>query len=445
MDQTMRRLFIAAIIVVTIGTLQGSLAIAAERTEVVFWHFWGGRDRPIVEQIVKGFNESQDHYEVRPIAMAGSNLDVKFLLSVAGGDPPDLLNHDDPVVGDWAHHGILTPLDKLAPPDEIQRLNKWLFPAARELGAVNGRLFALCNGLDIRALYCNRTLLDEHGLQLPATLEDLDDIAETISPAADSLGRNQMGYLPDPRRLWAWGIVFGGQFSDPAGTITADDPKIISALSWMADFSRRYGSSEVAAFRSGEQALTGAAFPLLANRRYAVVMDGQWRIRDVAEAADAAERNGTQADEIAVVPLPPPPGGVANAGWVNGNFFVVPQGARQKPGAWEFMKYWMGFSGNEVGAAEACAAGGWIPASQEIVDQAPYQKELQEQPLLREFVSLAASPYQRPVPNLPVSSFYYQEVVRAAQQVMYRGADPQKELQAAAERVRQRLREVVDE
>ena len=80
------------------------------REEVVFWHFWGGRDRPIVERIVKEFNTSQDRYWVRAIARPGSNLDLKFFLSLAGGDPPDLLCHDDPVVADWAHRGVLTPM-----------------------------------------------------------------------------------------------------------------------------------------------------------------------------------------------------------------------------------------------------------------------------------------------------------------------------------------------
>lgn len=288
-------------------------------------------------------------------------------------------------------------------------------------------------------------MLAEHGIRLPETIEDLDQIAETIAPASGSVGRHQMGYLPDPRRLWAWGVVFGGRFVDSTGSITADDPKIVAALTWMAGFSERYGPSEVAAFRSGEQALTGAAFPLLANRRYAVVMDGQWRLRDLSEAAAAAKQNGEKADEIAVVPLPPPSGGVANAGWVNGNFFVVPQSARHKQGAWEFMKYWTGFSGNVDAAAKACADAGWIPPSQEIVEQAPYQRALEEQPLLREFVVLAASANERPVPSLPVSSFYYQEVVNAAQQVMYRGADPHTELKEATGRVQRRLQEVLDE
>lgn len=120
--------FVLTFAIIATGAL--SVADATEPAEIVFWHFWGGRDRPIVERIVAGFNESQDRYRVRAIAMPGSNLDLKFFLSVAGGDPPDLLNHDDPVVGDWAYRGVLTPLDELAASNEIKRLKTWLFPAS---------------------------------------------------------------------------------------------------------------------------------------------------------------------------------------------------------------------------------------------------------------------------------------------------------------------------
>lgn len=449
-----RNLFSAALVIALLVAIVLAVAVQSEgppvgREEVVFWHFWGGRDRPIVERIVDRFNQSQDRYWVRSIAMPGSNLDLKFFLSVAGGDPPDLLNQDDPIVADWGHRGVLTPLDELATSGELERLDDWLYPAARQLGTYEGRLYALCNGLDIRALYCNETLLAEHGLELPKTIDDLDLIAETVAPSGAITGRRRMGYLPDPRRLWAWGIVFGGSFAnlhatDPAAMVTADSPEIVKALTWMAGYSRRYGPSELAAFRSGEQALTGASFPLLSDRRYAVVMDGQWRVRDLEAAESAATANGQVLDQFAVVPLPSPPGGRSEAGWVNGNFFVVPKLARNKQGAWEFMKFWSGFQGHEAEAAQACAAGGWIPASQQVVDQAAYQQAIERWPLLRTFVRLAASENQVPIPALPVASMYNQEVVRAAQEVLYRGADPAETLQAASARVRVRLEEVLD-
>ena len=421
----------------------------AGRREVVLWHFWGGEDRPVVERIIGRFNASQQEHWARAIAMPGNNLDVKFFLSYAGGDPPDVLNQDDPIVADWAHRGAILPLGEFAPAEDVGQLSEWLLPAARKIGSYQGRLYALCNGLDIRALYLNQTMLTEHGLSLPVMLDDLDRIAETIAPPAAATPRQRMGFLPNPSRIWAWGIVFGGRFYDPgaaqpAERITADSPAVVRALEWMAGYRDRYGGSQLAAFRDGEQALAGTTFPLLANRRYAAMMDGQWRVRDIARAkahADLAESS----DEFVVLPLPPPRGGKHEAGWVNGNFFVVPRGAGNPQGAWELMKFWSGFGNLEHEAAAACAAGGWIPPAAAVIEHPHFQAYLDDQPLMRQFVKLAASPHQQPTPSIPVSSLYYEEVVSAAQDVLYRGADARQRLSQAADRVRHRLSEVLDE
>lgn len=422
------------------------------RLEVVFWHFWGGRDLAVVEDVVRRFNASQDEYRVRSVAMPGANLDLKLFLAIAGGDPPDVVNHDDPVVADWAHRGALTPLDELAPAVEIERLSAWLYPAARRIGSYNDRQYALVNGLDIRALYYNKTALNEAGLselaeEGPQSIADLDRIATTIAPPG-SERLERVGFLPDPRRLWAWGAVFGGRFADLGAAtaeerITADDPRVLEALAWMEGYAERYGPDRVAAFRSGDQALTGASFPMLADRRYAVMMDGQWRVRDLAAAAEDAADRGEAIDEFGVCPLPPPPGGVERAGWVNGNFFLVPRGAKNPAGAWAFMKFWTGFDGTEPEAATTAAAGGWIPASKRVVDEPAFQAFLSNRPLFKPFVALAASEHQQPTPALPISASYYREVVSAAQDVLYRGANPAERLSQAANRSRDRLREAM--
>jgi multiple sugar transport system substrate-binding protein len=431
------------------------VTVPAGRQEVVFWHFWGGKDRAVVEDIVARFNASQDRHWVRAIAVSGNNLDLKFFLGVAGGDPPDVLNQDDPVVADWAARRAIVPLDELAPEGEIDALEDGLYPAARELGTYDGRLYALANGLDLRALYYDAEALDELGLPPPQTLADLDAIAEAVVPPWGTATQPQAttggsatgsppptrrhGFLPDPRRLWAWGIVFGGSFYDPAtGSVTADSDEIVRALDWMCSYSRRYGADEVAAFRTGDQALAGASFPLL-ERRYVVVMDGQWRVAEMAAAQEAAAREGRPVPRYGVVPLPPPPFGRARAGWVNGNFFVVPRGAKNPQGAWAFMKFWSGFGGHEDEAARACAAGGWIPVSQAVVDRPEFQDYLRRYPEFGEFVALAASPSQVPVPAVPGAAYFNAEVIRAAEDAMYRGVPPRQALEEATRRIQTRI------
>ena len=379
------------------------------REEVVFWHFWGGADRQVVEDVVERFNRSQDKQFVRAIAMPGNNLDLKLFLAITGGDPPDVVNQDDPIVADWAHRGALTPLDELASQGEIERLKKWLFPAARKLGTYQDRLYGLCNGLDIRALYYNKTWLEEFKLAPPATVEELTRITNTITPA-DSQTPQRFGYLPDPRRLWAWGVVFGGEFySDQTQQLTCNDPAIVAALDWMTSFSKKYGRQTVMSFRQGDQSLPGKTFPLLpiepqsTHGRYAVLMDGQWRVRDVESWLVHRRKEGLPTVEFGVCPLPAPASGRGRqrAGWVNGNFFLVPKNARNPAGAWEFMKFWSGFAGHEKAAAKTAVAGGWIPVSQSIVDRVEFQSYLKDHRLFAKFVDLAGSPNQFPVPVIP--------------------------------------------
>ncbi len=128
-------------------------------------------------------------------------------------------------------------------------------------------------------------VLDEYQLQPPRTLDELDAVAQRIVPPGTPQPIARYGFLPDPRRIWAWGIVFGGRFVDPAsGEITSDSEPIVRACDWMASYGRRYGFEEVTRFRKGDQALPGAAFPLL-EQRYALVMDGQWRVAEITAAA----------------------------------------------------------------------------------------------------------------------------------------------------------------
>ncbi len=439
-------LLIVALVWGTVRDRAAPDATPADRREVVFWHFWGGKDRAAVEEVVRRFNASQQVHHVRAVAMPGNNLDLKFFLSVAGGDPPDVLNQDDPVVADWAHRGAILPLDELATAAEMQQLSPWLFPAARELGSYHlpGRvpqLYALCNGLDIRALYVNQTALAQHGLQVPTTLAELDQAALAMAPPNESTDLRQFGYLPDPRRLWAWGVVFGGDFYDErTGQPTVNRPEIVAALEWMTSYRKLYGAKQVSAFRKGDQALTGASSPLLAGR-YAMLMDGQWRVAEIAAAERFAQAQQQPIDTFDVTPLPAPPGGRTQAGWVNGNFFVVPRGAKNPAGAWEFMKFWSGFGGHESEAARTSIAGGWIPASGDVVRQPVFQDYLAEHPRFALFVELASSPNQVPTPAVPGAGYFYEEVVRAAEESLYRddAAPPQELLDRANQRIARHL------
>jgi ABC-type glycerol-3-phosphate transport system substrate-binding protein len=104
----------------------------------------------------------------------------------------------------------------------------------------------------------------------------------------------------------------------------------------MASYARHYGSDNLAAFRKGDQSLLGKASPLLP-------LDDQemsGRFTQYREAREVAS------PEFGVCPLPILDSGSPrkNAEWVNGNFFVFPQGAEKPKSDWEFAKFWVGFT-----------------------------------------------------------------------------------------------------
>ena len=417
----------------------------SEREEVIFWHFWGGADRDVVEEIVRQFNASQPRYSVRAIAMPGNNLQAKLFLSVAGKDPPDIVNQDDPVLADWAKRGVIQPMTNFATAAEIDSVTQKLLPAAQRLSVVDEQLYAVCNGLDIRALIYNETALNSAGLNPPQTISQLDAIAEHFSPTSNGVESKRLqapvGYLPDSRRLWAWGPVFGANFyDDEARRLQLDSPPVTAALNWMARYGRRYGADNLAAFRQGDQSLPGKTFPLLpvdddsAMGRYVVTMDGQWRVRDIVAFEKRRSELGFTEVKFGVCPLPfvdadrdlqPDPPSRRDSGWVNGNFFVVPRGAKCPSGAWEFAKFWTGMSQFKKAddAAKWYAQGGWIPVTREVIESKSYKSYTLENPLIETFVRLAGSPNQFPIPAVMGAAMLKREVENLTYDAMNDGGD----------------------
>ena len=377
--------------------------------------------------------------------MPGNNLQAKLFLAVAGKDPPDIVNQDDPVLADWAKRGVIQPLANIATAAEVDAVTQKLLPAARRLSVVDEQLFAVCNGLDIRALIYNETALKNAGLDFPQTIEQLDAIAEHFSPASNGSKsqrlRAPVGYLPDSRRLWAWGPVFGADFYDvEAQRLQLDSPPVVAALNWMAGYGRRYGADNLAAFRQGDQSLPGKTFPLLpvdddsVTGRYVVTMDGQWRVRDVVAFGKRRSDLGLPEVKFGVCPLPfvdadrdqqPDPPSRKDAGWVNGNFFVVPRGAKCPKGAWEFAKFWTGLSESNKADDVAMwyAKGGWIPVTSEVVQSETYRSYISENPLIETFVRLASSPNQFPVPAIVGAAMLKREVENLTYDAMNNGGD----------------------
>lgn len=127
-------------------------------TEIVYWTPPGDVQdwmRPVVAE----FERRNPQYKVL-MGMATVRDAVgdptRFLLSVAGGVPPDLIYFDRFAIVEWASRGAFTDLAPLIKrdrdlPDGIREEN-YFEPAWRE-PVYKGGIYAIANGIDTRAMY----------------------------------------------------------------------------------------------------------------------------------------------------------------------------------------------------------------------------------------------------------------------------------------------------
>jgi multiple sugar transport system substrate-binding protein len=112
-------------------------------------------------------------------------------------------------------------------------------------------------------------------------------------------------------------------------------------------------------------------------------------------------------------------------GTVSGNFMVIPTSAKQKAGAWDFIRFWSGFSDKEA-SARCFNDGGWLPLFPDLVETKTFQAWLKQGPEFQGFIDILASENCRPMPPVPYLQFLNDQISRA-EDIAVRGTATPKE------------------
>jgi multiple sugar transport system substrate-binding protein len=365
------------------------------RKPVVFWHMWTANWEQVVGDICNRFNKSQDEYEVIPLTVVGGTR--KTLIATAGGAPPDVMAQWDAVIPAWADRGALTALDTLMTADEWQALQKRLYPAVRAIGMYKGHFYGLSVGMNIFAMYYRPGHFREAGLDpdhFPQTIAELETAADKLFQYDAQKRLSRIGLIP--RQLQHWYTVYGGSLYDAATErVTLTNPRNLAALEWMTARVQKTGFQHVQQFESGLSSTFGPTWPFL-NDAYAMALDGQWRVTQIAQYAPDLDYR--------TAPIPAPDGGKELACFSNGNFMLIPTGARNREGAWAFIRFWSGLDHPER-AAEFYTWGGWLPIVPEIAQAPIYQAYCAKYPQFRTFVKILESPNVQVAPPTPAQAY----------------------------------------
>ncbi|MEV0589340.1 extracellular solute-binding protein [Nonomuraea sp. NPDC050310] len=226
-------------------------------------------------------------------------LTNQALLAGQEGNAPDVILLDNPAVSTLADAGMLTAMSDFGL--EVNRFDKNLIAA----GELNGKTYGIPIGANTLALYYNKKILDDAGVD-PSSIKDWASLnaalkkvkaagKKPITFAAIGTEEGSFQFLP-----WFWGA--GAQLTQ------LDSPQAIEALqlwsSWLKDGLAPNSVISNSQNTAWEEFLTG---------EFAFAENGTWQINSAAEANFPT----------GIVQIPGKDGGTA-ATPTGGEFITVP-------------------------------------------------------------------------------------------------------------------------
>ncbi len=374
---------------------------------------------------------------------------TRFLISVAGGVPPDVIWFDRYAIAEWAARGAFVPLDPYierdlaaANPDAIhpERFYKPCWDEA----CYNDKVYGIPNNADDRALIYNKDLLKRAGLvdktgqaKPPRTWDELEGYAVKLTEYDERGKIKVVGFAPRYCQGWlySYGWMAGGEFMSADGTqCTLNHPRIVEALTYMSHiYDELGGYAKVNAFQAGFQ--TGYLDPFMQGK-IAMKIDGSGQMMNFA-------RYGQDID-FGIAPFPLPKRELdkgRQVTWTGGWAYAIPITARKKDAAWEFIRFmssdqawttWM------ESARELAQAQGQMFIPQQIsirhLNERFFQQYVFDNPLIPQrfkdgckvYNDLLPHSYYRPV--TPVGQLLWNEHINAMEQALYNRATPQQAL-----------------
>ncbi|MEJ2208505.1 MAG: extracellular solute-binding protein [Anaerolineae bacterium] len=311
----------------------------------------------MAQQMLDGFHASQPNVRVF-FTPDPENLIQQMPLDFEAGTAPDVLAGCCDFLPAWAQQGYLLDLAPFVEADMSRaEVDEWDPAQYRALFTADGLQFALPKYHGALALYYNKNLFDEYGVDHPDGSWNHDDYAAAMG----QLTRDRDG--DGEIDLWgsmldvAWERIqvhvngWGGRFVNPADARQSmmAMPQSLEAMEWIR--ARIWDDRVMASVLDVQNRETRQAF---IDQKIAMVEDGSWALKDILAMAPF---------QIGVAPLPAGP--VRRVTLATTDGFAIYAGTRHPEAAWELVKFLIS---REYGRAMA-QANFLQPARASLVDE----------------------------------------------------------------------------
>jgi multiple sugar transport system substrate-binding protein len=174
----MKRLIVLAGIVATLFGVLSVAPLLAQEEPLKFWTFeYAEPVDPFFDQYVEEWNSTHD-LQVERTEFPWAQYTGEILSTgIATGDAPDVFFISP---GDWrryAESGLALPLQDYIP----DYLTEDILPASWDAVTLDGNVYSLPFEMEPVVLWYNKTMLDEAGVEVPTTWDELVAAAEALT------------------------------------------------------------------------------------------------------------------------------------------------------------------------------------------------------------------------------------------------------------------------
>ena len=322
------------------------------RVAIEYWEKWAGVEAEALQRIVDRFNQEQDRIWVRRVQV--SDIAAKAAVAIGGGDPPDVVGPYSYNIPQFAESRAALPLDGFGSGTSSVDPESFV-PAVRRLLTYQGRLWAGVNSVYNLALYYNRAMFREAGLnpsRPPRTIPELDAAADRLVRRGAGGRLERAGFLQNMPDWWpySWPVLFGGRLYDPgANRAEFTDPATVAAYEWVRGYPQRLGVGESREFAGAYNRSFHTAQDPFMSGRVAMIAQGPWIanfIRRFAPGLDYAACPLPVAESM-VDPQRP-------VGLLEADVLLIPRGCPHPEEAFEFVRFMQRTDVQETLAIEHC-------------------------------------------------------------------------------------------
>lgn len=234
-----RIMLLTAAAIFTSTLFAGSTIVSAkEEKEITFWDMvWGNEQSiAIAEELCEKYSEEHG-IKVNYQSVPWDNFYQTFLTAIAAGEAPDCSSGSSYMPFQLYDEGAILPIDDLIESmREDGELDDYLTQDVVEGYKYDGHYVCLPTGMDMRVLYCRTDILEENGLEIPKTWDDLKHCLEVLSkPEENKYGMIFACNANNGKVMFEWLVNNGGGLFNEKGEPDCLTDRNIETVNFLLD------------------------------------------------------------------------------------------------------------------------------------------------------------------------------------------------------------------